>query len=731
MKFCTLLIALVWLNLTSIAHGADSNMPGLMPTSSLELVPVASKGRIAPSDAYARLWLFDLYHNLKIKAAHRAAFHPSAGSALELLWKMHFLGHTPWDDAPLFWLPSAQLKILLGLQPKEDNFSFNQLYTSLYSDKNINAAVYSQLTTYHFLVNYTDPHNRLRSEKYEVIPLSSGLWAQFQGDDVAIAATPHAKPWQSLSAGMVIAQNVRKNALEIVRAWKKTTEELSQLLSALNAYRQMSSETPFSEAYERELSRLESEGLRPKDIAYQLEMQFPLTLRLKQAGTSLPALPSRHQKGEWLSLKSLKVKIYNPATQKLELPGNFTLYSDAQFTTLRKAYLEIEKAVTQSRQGRASTSTPLPGDKMSAAKEPEVGSEAISEDSVQSLAKALQDSYASLIGKSYAQAIDKQLTYPSVLRLKAEQFYLKYPLIPLSMALYACAALLLALSLSLNPLSSKKTSSLGAWGVGLMAVAFFLHTGILGLRCLILQRPPVSNMFETVIYVPWVAVLISFALYFTTKRSWILLASSFMALAMLILLQITHLSSHLENVQAVLNSQYWLVVHVLMIVGSYGAFVLSGVLAHIYLGASVFNARETESMRTIGKLTLQTIYIGTALLIPGTILGGVWAAESWGRFWDWDPKESWAFISSCIYLICIHTFTFHHIRYFGLAVGSIIGLQAITFTWYGVNYILGTGLHSYGFGSGGERYYYLFLAAEMLCLVFAGIWRKWQQRSAA
>jgi ABC-type transport system involved in cytochrome c biogenesis permease subunit len=110
--------------------------------------------------------------------------------------------------------------------------------------------------------------------------------------------------------------------------------------------------------------------------------------------------------------------------------------------------------------------------------------------------------------------------------------------------------------------------------------------------------------------------------------------------------------------------------------------------------------------------------LGIALLIPGTILGGVWAAESWGRFWDWDPKESWAFISSCAYLIIIHSYTFGHIRGFGLAVGSIVGLLFISFTWYGVNYVLGTGLHSYGFGTGGEFWYYGFILAEALFLIW-------------
>ena len=124
-----------------------------------------------------------------------------------------------------------------------------------------------------------------------------------------------------------------------------------------------------------------------------------------------------------------------------------------------------------------------------------------------------------------------------------------------------------------------------------------------------------------------------------------------------------------------------------------------------------------ESPKLLDAL-LQSLYVGIALLIPGTILGGIWAAQSWGRFWDWDPKESWAFISSCVYLLIIHAYRFKRISGIGLAIGSIGGLLAISFTWYGVNYILGTGLHSYGFGSGGEWIYYSYVGLELAFIGF-------------
>jgi len=353
------------------------------------------------------------------------------------------------------------------------------------------------------------------------------------------------------------------------------------------------------------------------------------------------------------------VSHWHPLNELQDSKGNFTAYPDEIYQRLRAAYLQ--------------------GDR-------------------QELHKTLEEAYASLEGKPYEEGSTNTLYFPTQGQLQAESFYTRYPLILGCIVLYSAALLAFVLS-------AKRTALV------LMLSAFALHTFILALRCYILGRPPVSNMQETIIYVPWISVLASLLLRLIFKNSLVLACACLLAVALLIILRTSGLNPALENVQAVLNSQYWLTVHVLMVVGSYGIFLLSGILGHFYL---IRNNEETA------KLILQTLYVGVALLIPGTILGGVWAAQSWGRFWDWDPKEAWAFISICVYLIVIHAYTFHRISYFGLAVGAILGFQAILFTWYGVNYILGTGLHSYGFGNGGEIYYYIFAALDICFLI--GIW---------
>ena len=327
----------------------------------------------------------------------------------------------------------------------------------------------------------------------------------------------------------------------------------------------------------------------------------------------------------------------------------------------------------------------------------------------EALSSQLLEGYQSIAGIPYREALGKTLSYPTTSRLTAERIYYQYPL-----AEFAILGYILAIAAFFFAWTLKK-ASFDRVGRIFTLLAFLLHTFILGLRCYILQRPPVSNMFETVLYVPWIAVLTGLVF----RKSVVMAAADVVAFALLLLLQMTNVSNGLENVQAVLDSQYWLLIHVLMVVGSYGAFFLSGILGHAYLAGYLWQRKETPSLQFLAKFILQSMYVGVALLIPGTILGGVWAAESWGRFWDWDPKESWAFISSCIYLIWIHAYTFQYVRNFGLAVGSIVGLLAISFTWYGVNYILGTGLHSYGFGSGGDLYYYLFFLAELIFLLNA------------
>lgn len=662
----------------------------LFADPSLQRVPAAFKGRFRPMESYARLWLYDTYHNEKIKRSDRPAFHSLDGSAQDLLWKMHFLGHTPWDNAPFFWVQNKSLIQLLNLDPTQDHFSYNQLYHAIYENRESNLRFTQLLLSYYFLKSYTDPSNRSLSERFELTSLASGMWVMFQGEDIIAASVPSASLWHQIVPGMILLGKGRSLGSAYIQENKALADDSINLLTALNQYSQINGSSSQEEsAFESALKHLQKKDMKPREIALALETQYPLYERLLHADSMLKVLPGYRGEGEWLPLKALKINVYNPTAQRLKTVNNFTLYTDEQFDNIRRTYLDLEEAVLL---------------------EDESQIRALS----RQLASLLNESYRSLAGTPYKESTKKTISYPSTGQLEAEVVYYQYPTIALTIIAYAFAAGLLLLVVNIK----RRPMYILGWAV--LVFAFSLHTSVLLLRCYILGRPPVSNMFETVIYVPWIAVLASFLLYWKLRNTLVLVASSLVALVLLTVLQVTNISSGLENVQAVLDSQYWLIIHVLLVVGSYGVFALSGILGHLYLISYAIHQRETAAMQFINRCTVQAIYLGVAMLIPGTILGGVWAAECWGRFWDWDPKESWAFISICIYLIWIHAYTFHHIKNFGLAVGAVIGLIAISFTWYGVNYVLGTGLHSYGFGSGGETYYYLYLLGELLFLGVVG-----------
>lgn len=190
------------------------------------------------------------------------------------------------------------------------------------------------------------------------------------------------------------------------------------------------------------------------------------------------------------------------------------------------------------------------------------------------------------------------------------------------------------------------------------------------------------------------------------------------------------LNENIEPLQPVLRDNFWLLIHVLTIVSSYGAGALAWGLGNISLAYYLFGKyrdpaphtpaapgygpashdvevvhqgrRPPEACATLAGYTYKAVQVAVMLLITGTILGGLWADVSWGRFWGWDPKEVWALISGLVYLAILHGRYAGLFGNFGLAIGSVLGASAIMFSWYGVNFVLGAGLHAYGFGTGGQ-----------------------------
>lgn len=288
--------------------------------------------------------------------------------------------------------------------------------------------------------------------------------------------------------------------------------------------------------------------------------------------------------------------------------------------------------------------------------------------------------------------------------------------------LYGLAVVLFALSRLVLP---KPMIALA-----LLATAAGVAEHILGisLRIAILGRAPVSNTFEALLWMGLVGIAVGLGAQLLNRKGYYLFGGVCAALLSVLFAAMVPLTDRTNSLPAVLRSNYWLIVHVLTIVASYGVLAVASVLAHAYLVKEVILGRTTSAHALTANLshpliaqTYRTIQIGLLLLTAGTILGGVWAADSWGRFWGWDPKETWALISIVVYFAVLHARYIRWLRDFGLAAAAILGFVVIVWTFYGVNYVMATGLHSYGFGSGGELWVGLWAAAEILFLIIARV----------
>jgi ABC-type transport system involved in cytochrome c biogenesis permease subunit len=255
----------------------------------------------------------------------------------------------------------------------------------------------------------------------------------------------------------------------------------------------------------------------------------------------------------------------------------------------------------------------------------------------------------------------------------------------------------------------------------LALAGFFLMVGGIALRVWLAGRPPVTNMYESILWVAFGTALFALIFCFRHRSQAYLLAASPVVILALIAsdLQPAVLDPAMNPLVPVLRSNFWLTTHVLTVTLSYGAFALAAALGH-FLVVGAIRKNSALPNEDPGVLHLyRSLQIGILLLAVGVILGGVWANYSWGRFWDWDPKETWSLVAFLSYVVLLHGRLAGWWTGYGLAVGSIAAFLTILMAWYGVNFVLGKGLHSYGFGSGGQSYVAGFALVEIGFIIFA------------
>ncbi|NPA28388.1 MAG: cytochrome c biogenesis protein CcsA, partial [Epsilonproteobacteria bacterium] len=233
-----------------------------------------------------------------------------------------------------------------------------------------------------------------------------------------------------------------------------------------------------------------------------------------------------------------------------------------------------------------------------------------------------------------------------------------------------------------------------------LVVTLLLHTAGLILRWYIAEHAPWSNAYESILYIAWATALAGFV--FAKKSPLSFAATSILTGIFLLVAYISSLNPQITTLMPVLKS-YWLMIHVAVITASYGFLGLGALLGMFNLILFIVNGNKNKDyiIRAVKELTIIneiTLLIGLALLTVGNFLGGVWANESWGRYWGWDPKETWAAVTILVYAAVTHMRFVPKLNSIYLFnVASLLAYFSVIMTYFGVNYYL-SGMHSYAAG---------------------------------
>lgn len=291
--------------------------------------------------------------------------------------------------------------------------------------------------------------------------------------------------------------------------------------------------------------------------------------------------------------------------------------------------------------------------------------------------------------------------YPSETLVKAEILYNKVDIFNRLYKYFAMIGLLMFFFIIWQIFTNKKWPNAIITTCKYIIWAFFLAmTAGLILRWYIAGHAPWSDAYESVIYVAWSTVF--FGLAFGRKSTLTIASTAFVAAIILWVAHENWMDPAIANLQPVLDS-YWLMIHVAVIVASYGPFTLGMILGVTALLLMILTTKDNKvrmklSLQEITIITELALTVGLVMLTIGNFLGGQWANESWGRYWGWDPKETWALISIMVYAFVIHMRLVPGLRgRWGFNFAAIIAYASIMMTYFGVNFYL-TGLHSYASG---------------------------------
>ncbi|HEY1719589.1 MAG TPA: cytochrome c biogenesis protein CcsA [Verrucomicrobiae bacterium] len=341
--------------------------------------------------------------------------------------------------------------------------------------------------------------------------------------------------------------------------------------------------------------------------------------------------------------------------------------------------------------------------------------DALKNQNVAGFNSALADLRASLV-PDFSRALAKS---------RAEVFFNQMQPFYNAMVIYVLAGLLAIFSWF------NLSETLRRSAVWLIALAFFIHTTGLIYRIVLQGRPPVTNLYSSAIFIGWGACLLGMILEKFYKNGIGAVVSAGMGFITLVIAQNLALDGDtMEMMRAVLDTNFWLATHVVAVTTGYASTFVAGFLALIYIVRGVFTKTLDE---TTGKSLARMIYgivcFATLFSFVGTVLGGIWADQSWGRFWGWDPKENGALIIVLWNALILHLRWGGMIRERGLVICAIGGNIVTSWSWFGVN-MLGIGLHSYGFTDAAFKWLVLFVASQIGFIVLGSLplkmWKSFQ-----
>jgi cytochrome c-type biogenesis protein CcsB len=290
---------------------------------------------------------------------------------------------------------------------------------------------------------------------------------------------------------------------------------------------------------------------------------------------------------------------------------------------------------------------------------------------------------------------------PPMIKTKLEIFYINFNIFSKLAIIYVLVGFILLIfqfTILLRPShSSGKPASIGNL---LVLILFLIHSAGLGLRWYISGHAPWSNGYESLIYISWATCLAG--LLFAKRSPVTLAVTTILSAITLFVAGMSWMNPELTNLVPVLKS-YWLIIHVAIITASYGFFAMAAILGLFNLILMILRnqkniIRVSFTIKELVVITQLAMMIGLIMLTVGSFIGGVWANESWGRYWGWDPKETWALVTVLVYSFITHMHKIPGFRgSFAISTGALIGLGSVLMTFFGVNYYL-SGLHSYAQG---------------------------------